>query len=252
MTYSNTSSRRPAPSPERESPYVPRWTPSQFKGAKKAAARRSHELEDYSLGEMIANAVSNGIGAALAIAALVILIVMAALHGGGVRVLAALAFGVPMLLAFLMSTLYHALPQELPKRVFKVLGHDFVFLYIAGAFTPYCVVLLGDAFALAVLGIEWTIAFAGILVESIWLSRPKWLPLALCIGMCAIGFSLAPALLAALAPAGWGLLVAAVACFLVGLVLYVFRRVPYLWFVSHLAVLAGSVCLFLSVVLFVI
>lgn len=248
MTITHT----PAPSPEPNSPHLPVWTPSQFKGARKAKARRGHELEDYSLGETIANAVSNGVGAALAVAALVILVVTAALHGGGARLLAALAFGVPMLLAFLMSTLYHALPQETPKRVFKVLGHDFVFLYMAGAFTPYCVLTIGNAVGMAVLGVEWLLAFAGILVESIWLNRPKWLPLALCVVMCCVGFALVPDLASALTPAGWWLLVAAVMSFAAGLVLYLFRKVPYLWFVSHLVVLAGSICLFLSVVLFVI
>ena len=242
----------PAPSPEPDSPNSPVWTPSQFKGARKAKARQSQPFEDYSLGETIANAVSAGVGVALAIAGLVILVVMAVLHGGGVRLLAALAFGVPMLLAFLMATLYHALPQELPKRVFKVLGHDFVFLYIAGAFTPYCVLVLGDTAGLTILGIEWLCAFAGILIESIWFSRPKWLPLVLCVAMCALGLTLAPSLMGALPVAGWWLLVAAVVCFAVGLVFYLFRKVPYLWFVSHLVMLAGSVCLFLSVVLFVI
>ena len=227
--------------------------PSQFKGVKKAAARKRRELEDNTLGETIANAVSNGIGAALAIAGLVILIVMSVLHGGGVRLLSALAFGVPMLLAFLMSTLHHALQAEVPRFVFKVLGHDFIFLFIAGSITPYCVLQLGgDQFAMGVLGMEWLLAFAGILVESIWHSRPRWLPIALCVVMCVVGFTLLPALSATLPAAGWGLLIAAIACFTAGLVFYVFRKVPYLLFVAHLAVLAGSICLFLSVVLFVI
>ena len=240
-----------APSPDPESPYTPRWMPSQFKGAR-VRLRSAHALEDYSLGETIANAVSNGVGAALSIAALVILIVMAVLHGAGVHLLAALAFGIPMLLAFLMSTLYHALPGEAPKRVFKVLGHDFVFLYIAGAFTPYCVLVLQDTTGMVALGVVWLMAFVGVLIESIWLSRPKWLPIALCVVMCCVGLALVPGLYSALPSAGWWLLVAAVICFAVGLVLYVFRKAPYLWFVSHLVVLGGSVCLFLSVVLFVI
>ena len=246
-----TTAMTPAPSPDPESPYTPRWMPSQFKGAKKKM-RQGHAQEDYSLGEAIANAVSNGIGAALAIAGLVILVVMAVLHGGGVRLLVALAFGVPMLLAFLMSTLYHALPQEVAKNVFRVLGHDFVLLYIAGAFTPYCVLTLGSPTALTVLGIVWTVAVAGVLIESIWQSRPKWLMLVICLAMCVFGLvTLASSLYVALPAPGWWLLVAAIACFLIGTVFYVFRKVPYLWFVSHLVVLAGSVCLFLSVVLFV-
>ena len=212
----------PYPSPEPNSPHVPVWVPSQLKGSAKRRADRTMHLEDVSLGETIANAISTGVGAALAIAALVILIVTAVMHGGGVRLLVALAFAVPMLLAFLMSTLYHAIPAELPRVVFRILGHSFVFLYIAG------------------------------MVEALWVNRPRWLQIGLCIVMGCIGLPLAPALAAVLAPAGMGLLVAAAACFVAGLVFYMFRHIPYLWFVSHLLVLGGSVCLFLSVVLFVI
>ena len=247
-----TATMTPAPSPDPESPYTPHWMPSQFKGVKQVAARRVQEFGDASLGETIANAVSGGIGAALAIAGLVILVVMAALHGGGIRLLAVLAFGVPLLLAFLMSTLYHALPSDIAKLVFRVLGHDFVFLLIAGAFTPYCVLTLaGEPAAQAILGVEWLLAFAGVLIESIWLSHPRWVNYALCVAMCVIGLTLVPALVAALPAAGWGLFIAAAACYAVGFVFYLFRKVSYLLFVSHLVLLAGSVCLFLSVVLFV-
>ena len=188
----------------------------------------------------------------MSLAGLVVLIVMAALHGGGVRLLVALAFAVPMLLAFLMSTLYHAIQAEVPKAVFRALGHCFVFLYIAGAYTPYCMLMLADAGGPALCGIEWLLAFAGILIEVLWVKRPRWIQIGLCLVMGVAGIPLAPTLMAVIAPAGMALLAAAACCFVVGLVLYVFRKVPYLWFVSHVIVLAGSVCLFLSVVLFVI
>lgn len=233
--------------------HAPVWMPSQFKGAAaKARGGKGSDLENRSLGETIANAVSNGVGAALAIAALVILVVTAVLHGGGVRLLAALAFAVPMLLAFLMSTLYHAIPAEVPKNVFRILGHSFVFLFIAGACTPYCMLPLADAGGPMLCGIEWLLAFAGILIEVLWTGRPRFVQIGLCIVMGVATLFLAPALAAVIAPAGMALLTAAAACFVVGLVLYIFRQVPYLWFVSHLIVLAGSICLFLSVVLFVI
>ncbi len=242
----------PAPSPDPNSPHTPVWTPSQFKGAARVKMRKPPELEDMSLGETIANAVSTGVGAALSIAALVILIVVSVMHGGGSRLLAALAFGVPMLLAFLMSTLYHAIPAEMPKLVFRILGHCFVFLYIAGALTPYCVLVAADANGLVVCGFAWLLAFVGIIVESVWLSRPRWVSLALCAAMVVVGCLIAPHLAAVLPAPGWWLLVAAFACGLVGAAFYVFRNVPYLWFVSHLAIIAGSILLFLSVVLFVL
>ena len=243
--------RTPAPSPEHESPYLPRWMPAQFQDAKQRI-RRGYAHDDYSLGETIANAVSNGVGAALAIAGLVIMLVLAVLHGGGVHVLAALAFGIPLLLAFLMSTFYHALPYDIAKQVFRILGHDFVFLFIAGAFTPFCALKLGDSLAFTVLGIEWVLAVVAIMIESIWPRRPQWLPVAFCVVMCGIGIVLVPSLVTVLPPVACWLLGIAIVLFVAGLVFYVFRKVPYLWFVSHLVVLAGSICLFLVVVLFVI
>ena len=244
---------KPFPSPESESPFTPVWMPSQFKGmAARVRGGKGSELEDRALGETIANAVSNGVGAALAVAGLVVLIVMAVLHGGGTRLLVALAFAVPMLLAFLMSTLYHAIPGEVPRAVFRVLGHSFVFLYIAGSFTPYCMLLLADAGGPALCGAEWLLAVVGVFLEALWVNRPRWVQLALCCVMGLAGLPLVPALSAVIAPTGMALLTAAAILFLVGLAFYVFRKVPYLWFVSHLLVLAGSICLFLSVVLFVI
>jgi len=96
------------------------------------------------------------------------------------------------------------------------------------------------------------LAFAGILIEVLWTNRPRWVQVGLCIVMGLLTLTLAPALAAVIEPAGMILLAVAAVCFVVGLVFYVFRQVPYLWFVSHLIVLAGSICLFLSVVLFVI
>lgn len=242
----------PYPSPEPNSPHVPVWTPSQLKGSVRRRIDRADNLEDISLGETIANAISTGVGAALAIAGLVVLVVMAVLHGGGVRLLTALAFAVPMLLAFLMTTLYHAIPAETPKIVFRILGHSFVLLFIAGAYTPYCMLVLADVGGPILCGIEWLLAFVGIMIEALWVRRPRWLQIGLCVVMGFLGLPLFGVLAAALPPAGLGLLIAAAVCFVAGLVFYIFRRVPYLWLVSHLLVLGGSICLFLSVVLFVV
>ena len=122
--------------------------PSAASGAASAAApsagRRSRRsAREYSLGEEIANAVTHGIGACLAVAALVVLIVKSVVDGGGVLLFSALVYGISLLLEYLMSTLYHALAHEGAKRVFKVLDHSCIYLLIAGSYTPYCLVTLG-------------------------------------------------------------------------------------------------------------
>ena len=91
----------------------------------------------YTLGEEIANSVSHGVGALLSIAALVLLIVRAVSHGGGIRLAAALLMGVGLLVEYLFSTLYHAIAPEKAKRVFRVLDHCGIYLLIAGSYAPY-------------------------------------------------------------------------------------------------------------------
>ena len=68
-----------------------------------------------TLGEEIANALSHGLGCLLAVAALPILVQSAAQHGGTANVVAASLFAGTMIVLYLTSTLYHALPRGMPR-----------------------------------------------------------------------------------------------------------------------------------------
>ncbi|MCK5431746.1 MAG: hemolysin III family protein, partial [Gammaproteobacteria bacterium] len=81
-----------------------------------------------SLGEEIANSISHGIGLMAAIAALPILMVAAAKQGDTAAIIGASVFGATMILLYLSSTLYHALPASKAKRLFQVLDHAAIFL----------------------------------------------------------------------------------------------------------------------------
>lgn len=256
---------KPHPSPEPASADVPVWVPSQFKPESELSEyararkrrRRARQRDDYAgreftLGEIIANSVSQGVAAALALAALIVLIIVAAGHGGGIHLLAALVFAIPMVLAFTMSALYHALQSDGAKRVFKVLDNSSTYLLIAGAFTPYCLITLGDAGGTGLCIAEWALAVAGIVIEAVWATRPRWVHGLIYAIMCAAFLAFVPALAASLATPGFVLLVAALLVLAVSLGFRWFSGVRYLRFVFHLVAFAGCTCLFLSVVLFVI
>lgn len=255
----------PRKSLEPESPNVPVWMPSQFKDdselsdyARRHKARRNARTRDdyagrsFTLGEIIANSVSQGVAAALSIAAIAILVVRAVGHGGGVHLAAALVFSVPMLIAFTMSTLYHALQNERAKRVFKVLDNSSTYVLIAGAFTPYCLLTLAGNGGETLLAVEWAIAVAGIVIEAVWATRPRWLHGVGYALMCAAFLTAMPTLYATLPAAGFWLLVAALVALAVSLVFRWLSDVKYLRFVFHVVAAAGFICLFLSVALFVI
>lgn len=215
--------------------------------------RAMKSVYDYTVGEEIANSVSHGVGAALAIAAIPICIVVAVSHGGGLHLAAALIYSIFMFLEYTMSTLYHAIQVEKAKRVFKVLDHSFIYLFIASCYSPYCLITMVNGWGLQLFAFVWALALVGVVFEAFWTYRPRWISavLYLLLGWSVIWF--VPDLYALLpAPAFW-LLVAGGLCYSVGAAFYIAtKKVRYMHFVFHLWILAGSVCQFLSIVLFVL
>ena len=242
------------------------WTPSQLKprNLREAKARRNeptatsanehnkkHNVREYTLGEEIAKSISHGIGALLAIAAIPILVVKAVEHGGGIMLFAALVYSLTMLLEYIMSTLYHAIAVDKAKRVFKVLDHSGIYLFIAGTYTPFCLVTLGNDGGIYLAVFVWAVALAGIACEAFWVFRPRWISalLYLLLGWCVVAYL--PALVANLPMEGLALLVAGGLVYTVGCIFYVLKKIPYMHSVFHVMVVAASVLQFLAVALYV-
>ena len=145
-------------------------------GAEREDERRTLRKRLYTLGEEIANSVSHGMGVLLGIAALVLLIVVAVSHGGGVRLAAAIIMGVSLIIEYLFSTLYHALAPEKAKAVFRVLDHCGIYLLIAGSYAPFSLVTLADRGGLVLCVAVWVVAVVGIVAECLLRERqPAWL-----------------------------------------------------------------------------
>ena len=214
--------------------------------------QRQRKIKEYTLGEEIANAITHGIGAGLSVAALVLLIVKAVIDGGGLLLLSSLFFGISLVIEYTMSTMYHALTHEGAKRVFKVLDHSCIYLLIAGTYTPYCLVTLMPFGGLILFFVIWGLALIGIAFEAFWTFRPRWISAVLYVAMgwCIIAYL--PTLYETLAPAGFWLLLAGGLSYTVGAVLYVLKKVKFMHSVFHVFVVAGSVCQFLSIYLFVL
>lgn len=227
--------------------------PEEPSKARRSPARsKKKPAREYTVGEEIANSISHGIGAALAVAAIPICVVIAVSHGGGVALAAALIYTISMLLEYLASTLYHALVPLPAKKVFKVLDHSAIYLFIAGSYTPFCLITLANSNGLFLCIGVWALAIVGIAFEAFWVYRPRWISavIYLLLGWCVVGFL--PALVSSLAFPGLMLLLAGGICYSIGCVFYVLKKIPYMHTVFHLWVLAGSILQFLSIVLHVL
>ena len=215
-------------------------------------AKSRHNIHEYTVGEEVANSITHGIGAGLAIAAIPITIVKAVADGGGILLFVGLMYTIIMLLEYLMSTLYHALAPAPAKRVFKVLDHSFIYLYIAASYTPFCLVTLSDVGGWWLFWLVWILAIIGVLFEAFWVFRPRWISAVLYVAMGWTVIWFLPYLISVLPPLALWLLVIGGLCYTVGAILYVLKKVKFMHSVFHLFVLAGSCFQFFSIFFFVI
>lgn len=205
----------------------------------------------YTLGEEIANSIIHGVGGLLAIGGLAVLTTFAALRGSAWHVVACSIFGATMVLLYTVSTLYHGIHHPRAKAVFRVLDHSAIFLLIAGTYTPFTLVNLRGPWGWSLFGVIWGLALLGIVFQIGLLRRPTVSVLL----YVAMGWTVLVAirpLLGAVAPGGLALLVGGGVAYTVGIVFYVWRRLPYGHAVWHLFVLAGSVLHFFAILCYVV
>jgi len=195
-----------------------------------------------SLGEEIANSISHGVGLVAGGLAVPVLIYAGVRHGDTGFIVGASIFAASIVLMYLASTLYHALPESRAKRVFRVLDHGSIYLLIAGTYSPFTLGMLGGGWGWTLFGLIWGLAILGILMKS---TGRAWHPifstgLYLVMGWLAV---IAARPLWASLPA-WALvwLGAGGLAYTAGVGFYAAQRLRYGHFVWHLFVVAGTAC----------
>ena len=205
----------------------------------------------YSLGEEIANSVTHGVATLLALAGGVIAIVVAAKTHDPYKIVAASIYAFSLVVLYLMSTLYHSLPNGKAKFVFRVFDHDSIFLLIAGSYTPFTLVTLRGTLGWWMFGAIWASAICGIVLNSI--SVDKYAKISIlfyvAMGWCVI-IAIKP-LIAAIDLAGLVLLVAGGLCYTIGIIFFVLRT-KYMHSIWHVFVLAGSVLQYFTILFYVL
>lgn len=206
----------------------------------------------YTVGEEIFNSVSHGVGVILSVAALVLLIVFAAIYSDGYGLASALVYGISLILLYTMSMVYHIVQNEKGKKVLRIFDHCSIFILIAGTYTPYLLGPLRGALGWTIFGIIWGVTVIGILLNAISLEKFKVISL-ICYVLMGWGIVLSIKPLAQNLPLGglW-LLIAGGLVYTVGVIFYVMKKYRYMHSVWHLFVLAGSICHYFSILLFVL
>jgi hemolysin III len=206
----------------------------------------------YSVGEEIAHSVSHGIGVVLSAVGLGFLIWMSLRYGNEWHLASSIVYGVSLLLLYSASTMYHALTHPGAKRFFQLLDHSFIFVLIAGTYTPFALVSLRGPWGWTLFGVVWGITIAGILLEVLKKERVKWLSLTLYLGLGWMALVVIKPMFTAVPPVGLWFLLAGGLSYSLGVFFYVRKQMLYHHAIWHLFVLAGSVLHFFAVMFGVI
>lgn len=200
-----------------------------------------------SVGEEIANAVSHGAGLAASLGAASVLIVHAVRGGGAARIVGASVFAATVVLLYLASTLYHALPRSRAKRVFRVIEHSGIFLLIAGTYTPFTLGVLRGPWGWTLLGLVWGLAAVGIGLTAVCGVRYPSLSTAVYVAMGWLVMIAVGPLCLRMPAAGLVWLLLGGIAYTAGVAFFAAKRLPFGHFVWHLFVLVGTTCHFFAV-----
>jgi hemolysin III len=193
-----------------------------------------------TLGEEIANSVSHGVALVAAIVAVPILI-DATRRLGAANVVGAAVFAATMVLLYLTSTLYHALPPGRAKRVFMKLDHGAIYLFIAGSYTPFALGVLGGPWGWTLFAMVWSIAAVGVTLKAFDRLSHPWLSTGLYLVMGWLALIAAAPLVERMPEPGLALLLAGGLAYTVGVVFFMLdSRLRYAHTVWHGFVAAGT------------
>ncbi|WP_158783948.1 hemolysin III family protein [Pantoea sp. BAV 3049] len=206
----------------------------------------------YSLAEEVANSISHGIGFIFGIVGLVLLLIQAVDSQADIMAIISYSlYGGSMILLFLASTLYHAIPHQRAKYWLKKLDHCAIYILIAGTYTPFLLVGLKSPLAHGLMVIIWSLALIGVLFKLAFVHRFEALSVITYLLMGWLSLIVIYQLAIKLSPGGVWLLAAGGVIYSLGVIFYVSKRIPYNHAIWHGFVLGGSICHFLAIYLYV-
>ncbi|MCL2573583.1 MAG: hemolysin III family protein [Defluviitaleaceae bacterium] len=209
------------------------------------------KLPSYTLGEEIGNSVSHGAMALAALGGISPAAIHAFLRHGALGAVSVTIFMCSLFLMFLSSCLYHSMKVDTRQRqVLQILDHIFIYVAIAGTYTPIALVVIGGWQGIVVASLQWVMVIFGVLYKSI--SRRRIPKVSLTIYLI-MGWSIifvAPMFISN-ASLGMQLLILGGGVFYsAGTYFYAKKDKRFFHMVWHFFVGLGAVCHFLGILIF--
>ena len=193
------------------------------------------------------NSITHLVGALFALAGGAVLVTVAAIDGDLAKIVSYSVYATTLFILYLTSTLYHSIPGP-SKSFFRVLDHQAIYLLIAGTYTPYAMVALDEESGWWLMGIVWSLALIGMVLDAVRRDGPRVVPVLLYLAMGWVVVFAMDDFLNALPVVSMGWLIAGGIFYTSGVVFYALsNRYPWCHGIWHLFVIAGSTCHYISI-----
>ncbi len=197
--------------------------------------------------EELANTVTHGIGLVFSVAGFALLLAFALLRGSVSQIAACSIYGATLVCLYAASTSYHSATSARWKHTLRIFDHSAIYLLIAGTYTPFLLLYLRGPWGWSLFAVIWGLAFAGIVFKLWFVDHFHKTSTALYVAMGWIVIIAAKPVLSHVPGLTLLWLLLGGILYTLGVVFFVWRRLPYSHAVWHVFVLAGSACHYFAV-----
>lgn len=205
-----------------------------------------------TFGEEVGNAVSHGVAAIIFIFLLPFTAVYMYLEGGMSHAAGGSIFVIGMLLMFLTSTLYHSMEHNTNhKYVMRLLDHSFIYVAIAGTYTPIAISVVGGTFGLVILIVQWAATILGILYKVLApvVNEKVSLAIYLIMGWSAVAFI--PSIISGTSWVFIGLIILGGLAYTAGAWFYAQKTRKYFHMIWHFFIIIAAICHYTAIVFYI-
>lgn len=214
--------------------------------------RTLRNVVPLTFGEEVGNAVSHGVAAIIFIFLLPFTAVYMYEADGVAHAVGGSIFVISMLLMFLTSTLYHSMEHNTNhKYVMRLLDHSFIFVAIAGTYTPIAVSVVGGTFGIVILVLQWAATIFGILYKVLApvVNEKVSLAFYLIMGWSAVAFI--PSIISETSWVFIGLIILGGLAYTAGAWFYAQKTRKYFHMIWHFFIIIAAICHYTAIVFYI-
>lgn len=208
--------------------------------------------QKYETAEYYANSITHGLGVVASIVGLAILVAFTASRDSAWDMAAVAIFGASLIILYTASTLYHSVSEGKLRNALKVLDHASIFLLIAGTYTPIAAIALIDGVGVTVLILIWSLALLGVIFKLFATGKYEKVSVALYLAMGWLVVFFGKSALGELSTGAVVLIAAGGLSYSIGVIFYLWEKLPFSHAIWHLFVLGGSVLHYLAILLYIV